>query len=187
MTEIEIVGAVVGLAYLWLEYRASIWLWLAGVVMSLLYVYIFFEGKVYAMMCIQVYYLFASIYGWFRWRKDESIAGEEVRIRSFPSDRWMLPAGVFVALFGLTAWILSAFTDSPVPVGDAFTTALSVVAMYLLAHKYVEQWLLWIVVNAVSAALYFYLGLYPTGALYGVYAAVSVAGFFRWKKIMQEN
>ncbi|MDR1745943.1 MAG: nicotinamide riboside transporter PnuC [Tannerella sp.] len=185
LDKIEILGAIVGLTYLWLEYKANIWLWAAGVVMPLFYIYIFFAGKFYANACINVYYLFASIYGWFQWRKGATGESAEMRITSLPQQRRLPLAGIFAVLFALIVWILHSFTDSPVPLGDAFTTALSIIAMYLLAHKHLEQWLLWIVVNAVSAVLYFRQGLYPTCVLYAIYAAVSVAGFFKWQGMMK--
>ena len=83
--------------------------------------------------------------------------------------------------------ILKTLTDSPIPLGDAFTTAASIVAMWMLAQKYLEQWLLWIVVNVVSTALYFWKGLYPTGMLFIVYVVVAVLGYFRWKKEMFQD
>jgi nicotinamide mononucleotide transporter len=180
MVVIEIIGALVGLAYLRLEYRASIWLWPAGVVMPLFYIYIFFVGKFYAGMWIYVYYLFASLYGWMRWRKDGA-AGGEVRMLSLSRRLWWLSAVAAAGLFGLIAWVLYAFTDSPVPLGDAFTTALSIVAMWMLAHRYMEQWLLWIGVNVVSSGLYLWRGLYPTACLFAIYAVVSVFGYLKWR------
>lgn len=182
MQLIEIIGAIVGLLYLWLEYKASIWLWPAGVVMPLFYIYIFFVGKFYADMSIHIYYLGASIYGWIRWATDRRTA-HGLQIRSLPVLRWFPLATVFVALLALIAWTLLRFTDSPVPLGDAATTALSIVAMWLLTHKYKEHWLLWTVVNAGSATLYLWRGLYPTGLLFGIYAAVSVFGYLKWLKM----
>ncbi|MDR2120231.1 MAG: nicotinamide riboside transporter PnuC [Tannerella sp.] len=185
MTIVEIIGAVVGLIYLRLEYKANILLWPAGVLMALLYIYIFFVSKFYADMGIHVYYLFASIYGWFRWKKDAAAVGK-VQVLSFPRRQWSAVLAVFTGLFGLIAAALYACTDSPIPFGDAFTTALSIVAMWLLAHKYMEQWLWWIAVNGISTGLYFWRGLYPTAILFVIYTAVSVLGYLKWRKMWRE-
>ena len=83
--------------------------------------------------------------------------------------------------------MLVRYTDSTVPYGDSFTTALSVAALWMLSRKYAEQWLVWIVVDAVSAGLYFYKGLYPTGGLYLLYAIVAVAGYFKWLKLIRQD
>jgi len=90
-------------------------------------------------------------------------------------------------LFALIAFILIRFTDSPVPYGDSFTTAVSIIGMWMLAHKYLEQWWLWFVVNVVSSALYLWKGLYPTAGLFIIYSVISVFGYFRWKKMMMED
>ncbi|MDR0757573.1 MAG: nicotinamide riboside transporter PnuC [Tannerella sp.] len=186
MTVIEIIGAAVALLYLRLEYRASILMWPAGVLMTLFYIYIFYAGKFYAEMSIHIYYMFASIYGWVRWRNDRAATGR-VQIASLPRRRWWLLSAVAAGLFGMIAATLCACTDSPAPFGDAFTTALSIVAMWLLAHRFMEQWLLWVAVNAVSTALYFSRGLYPTAVLFAIYTAVSMLGYLKWRKMRKEE
>ena len=79
------------------------------------------------------------------------------------------------------------FTDSPVPYWDAFTTALSIVATWMLARKKVEHWILWIVVDSVSLGLYFIKGLYPTTFLFLVYTLLAIAGFISWNKELNER
>lgn len=183
MEYIEIAGAVVGLLYLYLEYRASVYLWPVGVIMPLFYIYIFFVSRFYADMGINIYYLFASIYGWIRWNKSAS-QEQSLAISHMPYRYWGVALLALSILFAGIAWILIRFTDSPVPFGDSFTTALSIVAMWMLANKYIEQWGLWIVVNVVSCALYAWKGLYPTALLYVVYSIVPVFGYFKWKQLM---
>lgn len=183
MEYIEIAGAVIGLLYLYLEYRASVYLWPVGVIMPLFYIYIFFVSRFYADMGINIYYLFASIYGWIRWNKSAS-QEQGLAITHMPFRYWSVALPALSILFAGIAWILIRFTDSPVPFGDSFTTALSIVAMWMLANKYIEQWGLWIVVNVVSCALYAWKGLYPTALLYVVYSIVPVFGYFKWKQLM---
>lgn len=183
MEYIEIAGAVIGLLYLYLEYRASVYLWPVGVIMPLFYIYIFFVSRFYADMGINIYYLFASIYGWIQWNKSAS-QEQSLAISHMPFRYWSVALLALSILFAGIAWILIRFTDSPVPFGDSFTTALSIVAMWMLANKYIEQWGLWIVVNVVSCALYAWKGLYPTALLYVVYSIVPVFGYFKWKQLM---
>ena len=188
---IELIGAAIGLIYLFLEYKANVWLWPVGILMSLFYVAIFFHGKFYADAAVYLYYIGANTYGLLKWTRsrrrnltEEGSATEALSITHVPKRQLLSLAAVTIALWGLLYWVLGTFTDSPVPLGDAFTTALSIVAMWMLAQKYLEQWLLWIVVNAVSTALYFWKGLYPTGVLFIVYVVVAVMGYFRWRKEM---
>ncbi|MDR2233410.1 MAG: nicotinamide riboside transporter PnuC [Tannerella sp.] len=180
MPTIEIIGAFISLLYLRLEYKANVWLWPVGVITPLIYIYIFFTGKLYAVMGINIYYLFASIYGWYCWRRQPTGESELQILRLPKSHIWKLSA-VFAVLFTLIIWVLTRYSDNPAPYGDAFVTALSVVAMWMLAKKFAEQWLVWVVVNLVSAALFFSQALYPTGVLYAIYAIVSIFGYRKWK------
>jgi len=183
---LEIIGAGVGLVYLWLEYRASVWLWLTNIIMPAIYIFVYYESGFYADMGINIYYLVASIYGWVVWLTKGS-KEKPMPITRTPR-KYILPlSAVAVAAFAVIAWILITFTDSSVPYGDSFTTALSIVALWMLARKYVEQWLVWIVVDVVCTGLYLYKGLYPTAVLYGLYSVIAVAGYFKWKKMMDNG
>ncbi len=194
MDIIEIIGALIGLAYLVLEYKANVWLWPVGIVMSLFYVVIYINGKFYADAGLQIYYICANIYGLALWtykkhHKTEEIESkkENFAISKTPKKRIFPIAAVALALWAGFYFILKSFTDSPVPVGDAFTTSLSIVATWMLAQKYVEQWILWIVVDVISVTLYFWKGLYPTAILYVVYVVVATMGYFNWRKQMKQE
>lgn len=186
MQYLEIVGVVVGLLYIWLEYKVSIWLWLAGVIMPAIYVFVYYNSGFYADMGINIYYFGASLYGWLLW-KVKGDNGKPLPITRTPK-RLILPyAAITVVAFAIIAYILIHFTDSDVPYGDSFTTALSIVGLWMLARKYVEQWLVWIVVDVACAALYIYKGLYPTAGLYALYSVIAVAGYFKWLKMMKDE
>lgn len=187
MDWVEIIGAIIGLIYLYLEYKANVWLWPVGILMSLFYVVIFFYGKFYADAAVYLYYIGANAYGLYVWLSTRNRqAGEDSALPiSHTPRRHILPLILVSTLLWVGIYlVLKTFTDSPVPFGDAFTTSLSVVAMWMLSRKYVEQWLLWVVVNAVSLCLYVWKGLYPTAVLYVVYTIVALLGYFRWRKNM---
>lgn len=189
---IEIIGAAIGLTYLFLEYKANVWLWPVGILMSLFYVVIFFHGKFYADAAIYLYYIGANTYGLLAWTRSrrnplptDDAPTEELLIKHTPKKIIPTLITISVILWAILYFVLKQYTDSPVPAGDAFTTALSIVAMWMLSKKYLEQWMLWIVVNIVSTILYFWKGLYPTGILFIVYVIVAILGYFRWKKEMR--
>lgn len=189
MQAIEIIGAVIGLLYLYLEYNANKWLWPIGVLMPIFYIYIFFQSKFYADMGVNVYYLLASIYGWIHWNKYKNNDNDKENLSiTHTPHRYIIPLSIIgVLLFAIISFILIRFTDSPVPYGDSLTTALSILGMWLLAQKYVEQWLFWLVVNIVSCGLYVWKGLYPTSILFAIYSVISVFGYFKWKKMMEKK
>lgn len=186
MLWLEVAGAVIGLIYLWLEYRASVWLWAANIVMPAIYIFIYAESGFYADMGINIYYLVASLYGWAVWlRRGEN--GKELPITRTPRQKIIPLTLLGVASMAAILFILLRYTDSTVPYGDSFTTAASIVALYMLARKYVEQWLVWIVIDAVCCWLYVSKGLYPTAALYGLYTLLAIFGYRKWLKLMNEN
>jgi nicotinamide mononucleotide transporter len=186
MQTIEIIGAIIGLLYLYLEYKANRLLWPVGVIMPVIYVWIFFQSKFYADMGINVYYFFASIYGWIRWNKNPN-GNSELPITHTPR-RQILPLTVVtMLLFAAIYLLLTRYTDSPVAGGDSLTTALSIVGMWMLAQKQVEQWWVWFVVNIVSCGLYVWKGLYPTALLFAIYTVISVFGYFKWAKLAKKS
>lgn len=187
MNYLELAGSVIGLVYLWLEYKASIYLWLASIVMSAIYIVVYYQAGLYADFGINIYFLLASCYGWMAWlsgRKEEERAGGIFHF----DRRLILPAtGVFLLIFGLIGWVLVRFTDSNVPWWDSFTTAASIIAMWMLARKYAEQWLVWIAVDVVSCGLYIYKDLPFTAALYGLYALIACFGYLKWLKMIERK
>ena len=107
---------------------------------------------------------------------------------SFFPRRLILPwLVVTFALWMLIYWILCTFTDSTVPLADSFTTALSLLGIWALAHKYLEQWFIWIAVDAVTCVLYFYKEIPFKATLYGLYVVIAVFGYFRWRRLMTEK
>ena len=182
---IDMAGLVLGLIYLWLEFKASIWLWLVSVIMPIVHGYLYWARGLYADFGMEIYYVLAAIYGYAMWRwgrraiKAEEKAAE-LPITHFPLRRVLPVALIGLALWAGIYWILVRFTDSSVPVCDSFTTALSMVALWALAQKYAEQWLLWLVVDAVYTVLYIYKQIPFTAALYGFYTVMAVLGYRAW-------
>ena len=183
MNYLEIIGTIVGLFYLWFEYRASIWLWAAGIVMPAVSIFVYYDAGLYADFGINIYYLLAGIYGWMMWLRGTSGKQEHPVIHT--PVRQILPLTLIsVGLLVLIAWILIRFTDSTVPWLDSFTTALSITAMWMLAYKQAEQWLIWLVVDVVCCGLYIYKGLPFYASLYGFYAVIAFFGYLKWLKMI---
>lgn len=183
---LEIAGVAVGLLYLWFEYKASIWLWLTGIIMPAIYIYVYRSAGFYADMGINIYYLVAGVWGWLAWLRHGE-GGKKLPISRTPKSMWWKIGAIAAVAYVAILEILLNFTDSSVPYGDTFTTALSIVGLLMLSRKYVEQWLVWLAVDAVSAALYLYKGLYPTAGLYALYCVIAVAGYRKWLKMMHNE
>jgi len=187
---IEIIGASIGLAYFILQYKASIWLWVAGMIMSIFYIFIFFQGKLYANMLLYGYYLIANIYGlwvWFRHSQKTETNNQSVSFSQINGKLVGICVGISAILWLIIAFILRTQTDSPVPVGDSFVAALSIVGMWMMSKKYIEHWFAWILVDTVGVGLYFYQSLYPTAVLFTLYIAGSIFGYFHWRKKLENE
>ena len=186
----DIAGTVLGLIYLWLEFKANIWLWLVGIIMPIVHGYTYLGSGLYADFGMEVYYVLAAIYGFIVWKLGTKKEGDKKRekpITHFKAQAIVPVALVFAALWAGIWWILVTFTNSTVPVLDAFTTSLSMVAMWALAQKWVEQWLLWLVVDAVCCGLYIYKGIPFTAGLYGFYTIMAVLGYRNWLRLMRKQ
>ncbi len=186
---IEILGAVLGLVYIFLSIRQNIFTWPVGLITSALYVYVFLVSKFYADMALQGYYVIVSIYGWYHWSKGKSNLGkkEQLLVSPTPAKFWIPLAIVTIFLFIIIAFVLKNYTDSPIPLGDSLTTALSLVATWMLARKYLEHWIIWVFVDFLSAILYAFKNLWPTVILFIVYTIMAIIGYIRWRKDLKES
>ena len=183
---LDIVTSVLGLLYILFEYRASAWLWLVGFVMQALGIVLYYQKGLYADCAMEVYYLAMTIYGYWRWIRGSSVK-KELPIRHFPR-RLVVPwLALIGAVWALIYWLLVTFTNSNVPLADSFTTALSLVGIWALAHKYLEQWVIWIAVDIVSSALYFYKDIPFKASLYALYVVIAICGYFNWRRLMNQG
>lgn len=224
---LDIVTTILGLIYLVLEYRASIALWVVGIVMPAMDIYLYWSHGLYGDAGMAVYYTLAAIYGYAVWkfgakwkrmlkRKASGAAGsdkaleadgsdkavdaagsdkavdaaggssEELPITFFPRRLILRTLGFFLLAWAATYYVLVAYTNSTVPLLDAFTNALSFVGLWALARKYVEQWLFWIAVDVVCCYLYVVKGIPFKAGLYGLYVVIAVMGYRKWKGLAKK-
>lgn len=182
---IEIIGFLVGLAYLYFEYHANRLVWLMSVIMPMFSLWVYYRAGLYADFGINIYYLAIAVYGYVCWsfnlRKKKS---RQLSISRMPG-RFYLPAVmIFGVIFVALALGLDNYTNSTVPWYDAFTTALSIVGLWMLARKYVEQWIVWFVVDIVCVGLYIYKQIPFYAVLYAVYTVIALFGYRKWLKLM---
>ncbi|MDD2285020.1 MAG: nicotinamide riboside transporter PnuC [Paludibacter sp.] len=179
---IEIIGSVLSLIYLYLSIKQRISLWIFGFLCSALYIVVFFQSKFYADMSLQFYYLGVSVFGWISWKTGKQHSGKELPVKKTKKLQALVLSLITFVVFLLYYFVLSRYTDSPLPFADSFTTALSITATWMLARKLIEHWLLWVVVDALSAGLYIYKELYPTAILFFVYTVMAVVGWMQWRR-----
>lgn len=191
---LEYFGVLTGLLYLLLEIRQHRAMWVVGFLTSLVYVFVFFFSKIYADMGLNIYYVAISIYGFWQWSRQNKKRlaavipdqaprpNEKILYRNLTLPLFTGILFAIAAIYALLYYLLHDFTDSPIPAGDAFTTAVGIVATWMLARRIIEHWIFWIIVNCVSVYLFYLRGLYPTMFLYICYALLAAVGLYTWKK-----
>ena len=186
---LDIVTTVLGLAYILLEYKASIWMWAVGFAMQALGIVLYYQKGLYADCGMEFYYLTMTVYGYWKWKTHPqplSVEGGGIKSLLPSLNRERLGVGLFIiaAIWAAIYWLLVTFTNSNVPLADSFTTALSIVGIWALAHKYLEQWFIWIVVDVVTSVLYFYKDIPFKASLYALYVIIAIFGYIKWRKMI---
>ena len=183
MTIIESAAVVFGLICVWLTVRQNIWCWPTGLVQVALYIFIFYQVKLYSDLILHFVYVGLQIYGWYHWLHGGknrallpvSTLGARSRII------WPL---LVIAGAGGWGYLMANFTDAAVPYGDAFTTVASLIAQWLMARKRLESWLFWIAVDVVAIGIYWHKSLYLTSGLYAIFLVLATIGLFEWRKTL---
>lgn len=184
---LEIVGLIIGLAYLYWEFRADWKVWVAGLIMPAISLFVYWNAGLYADFGIDIYYLLAALYGFWCWRWGSGQKSHTLPITHTPRPMWLCLSVVFVLIYAGIVYVLIHFTDSTVPYWDALNTSLSIIGMWMLARKWVEQWLVWLMVDAISTGLYIYKEIYFYAVLYFIYTIIAWFGYREWKRKMKRT
>ena len=183
---LDLFTTILGLIYIWLEYRAHIALWIVSIIMPALDIYLYYRHGLYGDAGMAVYYTAAGIYGYVAWRfGDRKDNPSPLYIRHTPTRLYLPITLCFLAAWAATYYVLITWTNSTVPVLDAFTNAMSFIGLWALSRKYIEQWMFWIVVDVVCTVLYIQKGIPFKAGLYGLYVVIAVMGWFKWKQMMK--
>ena len=181
---LDILTTILGLIYIWLEYRAHIALWVIGVIMPALDIVLYWQHGLYGDAGMACYYTFAALYGFYVWKFVKTRQKKEPLPIIFMPRRQYLPTIVFFFVaWAAVYYVLVTWTDSTVPLLDSFTNALSFVGLWALARKYVEQWVFWMVVDGVCTFLYIKKGIPFKAMLYGLYVVIAIAGYLKWRSM----
>lgn len=183
---LEIVSMVIGLVYLWCEYRASILVWIVGIIMPIVDIVLYWQNGLYADSLMDGYYAIAAIWGFVAWKWGNKKDTDNREITRFPN-RLILPVViVFLSVWGVVYVWLRYGTPSNVPIMDSFVNALCIIGLWALSRKYLEQWYIWMVVDAIKTVLYAYKGIPVKGSYYALSAIIAVFGYRKWRSMMEK-
>jgi nicotinamide mononucleotide transporter len=186
MNPVEIVAAVFGVVSVFLSVRQNIWSWPTAIVNVGLYIFVFYEAKLYSDTGLQVIYVVLNAYGWYHWlyggknRTELPVTRTKGRVGA-------VLVGIVAVGTLLIGTLLSRNTDAALPWVDSMTTSTSLVAQWMMTRKLLENWLVWVAVDVVYIAMYLNKALYVTAALYLVFLILSAMGYFQWRKTLAER
>jgi nicotinamide mononucleotide transporter len=178
----ELIGAVLGIVMVGCNIKEIHWGWPLAFASSAMYFLVFWGSKLFGDASLQVFFAVMATWGWWQWLSGVRDDGTTLKIQTLSKSNTIKLIAACALLWLTTGLFLLKFTSTDVPWWDAFPTALSVVATFLLGRKYIENWPMWIIVNIVGIALFAYKGLWLTVGLYAVFAVMAVVGWQAWRQ-----
>ncbi len=184
---IEVLAAIFSLVCVWLNMRVSIWGWVFSIIAAGLYLKIFIDAKLVGSALIQIMFIILSFYGLYCWFFDNQLDSKkekEIIIKHFPKEKTIQTFIIFGFLLITTIFVLKYF-DGTLVYLDALLLVLSALAQFMLAKKYIENWLFWIFINIIAVIQYISANLYVTAVLYFLLLLMAIKGYFDWRKILR--
>jgi nicotinamide mononucleotide transporter len=177
---IEIMGVITGLLCVGLAALNNIWNWPIAIISVGIYIFIFFDSRLYADMGLQVYFMAMNIYGWYYWSQKPASEDKTPVMRITQQE--VIYSLIAVVVFTIFLGSVLKYTPASYPYIDSFCAACSLVAQVFLARKVLENWLIWIFVDIIYVGVYIFKGLDLTAIMYAVYVGLAIWGYLDWKK-----
>ncbi len=186
LSALEVCAFVLGVAYLLLAIRESIWCWPSAFISSGIFAGLFAVSRIYMDAGLQVFYAGMAVYGWWVWRSSGP-SREALQVHRWPLRHHVFACTVVLVLSSVSGWLLATYTNAAYPYVDSLTTFASFWATFLVARKVLENWYYWFVIDAVSIAIYLERGLEFAALLFGVYLAMIPFGLVAWSRSMGQG
>jgi nicotinamide mononucleotide transporter len=179
-TWLEIIGVITGLLCVYLAAVNNIWNWPLAIISVGIYIFIFFDARLFADMGLQFYFLGMNIYGWYYWSRKPATEKKTPVMRI--TRREVLLSVIAIIIFTFILGSVLKYTPASYPYIDSFCTACSLVSQVFLARKVLENWLIWIFVDIIYVGVYIFKGLDLTAVMYAIYVGIALLGYIDWKK-----
>jgi nicotinamide mononucleotide transporter len=181
---LEIIGLFSGLLCVWLLIRENVLTFPIGLIYAVVTVVVVARANLFADVLLNLYYVIMNAYGWYFWiyGARERRTSEALLVAWVPKTQWPLIVGVIVLGTVLMGLYFSTQTEASLPYPDSFTTVASFVAMWMSAKKYLESWILWLVIDVIQVGLYIVKGIEAYALLYLIYLFMAVYGWLQWRR-----
>jgi nicotinamide mononucleotide transporter len=182
VTHLEVVAFLLSLACVYCNIHLWIVAWPLTIAASALYAWLFFASKLYGDGALQFLFIVMGLWGWWQWAfARQGTTQSKLAVSRLGALYWPWLLVIWLVLWMSIGAFLRKFTDTDVPWWDAFPTAGSVIGTWLLARKHIENWPVWLLVNAVAVTLFAYKSLYLTSILYAIFFAMAIWGWRQWR------
>ena len=190
MSLLEVTAVIFAMAYLLLAVRENVLCWLFALLSTAIYTVLFWDVSLLMESALNAYYMVMAFYGWHMWTRGGSNSDSgthTLAIQSMTGRQHTLVIAAIAVLCLVSGYLLSEHSSAAWPYVDSFTTWASVITTYLVARKYLQNWLYWIVIDAVSIPLYIDRGLSLTALLFAAYIIIAAIGYQSWRKHLHNN
>ena len=175
---LEAIAVIFAIAYLVLVIRQVSLCWFAAFVSAVLSVFVFAGANLYMQSALQVFYAGMAVYGWLQWTRGTAGQQGPVRVHTWPVRNHVVALAVIIVVAVLFAQVLSP--NSEAPLTDSFVAVAAVFTTWMVAHKLLENWIYWFVIDTVSIWLCLSQGLYLYAGLFAMYLVLVVVGYRQW-------
>ena len=183
---LELAAVIFAVAYLVLAVRENSLCWYAAGISTLIFLFIFWDVKLYMESGLQIYYLAMAFYGWYQWRGANRETAN-LRVSKWRAKQHVIALALIATLTLISGSLLNSGTDANLPYLDSFTTWASVVTTFMVARKILENWFYWLVIDSVSIYLYLDRELYFTSLLFAIYIVIIFFGWFAWNRSYRQR
>lgn len=178
---LENFGIITSLICIWLNTQQNVWGWFWAIVSSGIYSVIFYQARLFSDVGLQGVFILLSIYGWYSW-----LFGNEQKtillVHKIHAKLSIICIGFFIIFTLISGYLFSQYSEANLPYLDASLTSISLIATWMTARKYLENWMLWIFADVAYAGMYLYKGLNGTAILYVFLIILAVKGYRNWLK-----
>ena len=186
---LEVLGLLSGVLCVWLLIRENVLTFPIGLVYAVITVVVVARANLFADVVLNVYYVAMNAYGWYFWRfgGQQRRRANTLSVGLVPGSQWVWIVIAIVFGTSMMGWYFATQTDAALPYPDSFTTVASFLAMWMSARKYLESWILWLIIDVVQVVLYLVKGIEAYALLYLIYLGMAVSGWLNWRKHLVRN
>ena len=176
----EVIAMTLGIAYIILIAKESLWGWVFGFFSTLIYTILFWEGALVSSSFLNFYYMIMAGYGYYSWNR--GVEEKMLTISTYPISKNISIIAIGAVTTFIIGYLSTTYSDANYAYMDSFVMVFSIIATWMLTQKILENWIYWLIIDSVAIVLYWNNGYLVTVILFSIYIILGVYGYVTWKK-----